>query len=164
MGITKWSVYQIIILLLLVVLAFLAERFNQVIAIQPSNNEQVTFIPMLVTISFVVLVIFLSSLFFYFQTKKSNTFLCHPLWNKMPLIIPVVFSVILIIMLALYMMTSLQAQRWYMYVIIYFSLFTANLFVLSIVNKMDNQHSLSVKVKYAGAATAFLILVILYVI
>ncbi|MGP4073539.1 hypothetical protein ACTWQB_13395 [Piscibacillus sp. B03] len=164
MRITKWSVYQIIILLLLVVLAFLAERFNQGIAIQPSQNEQFTIISMVIIVTFTMTVIFFSSSFYYFQAKKSNTFLRHSLWNKMPLIIPVVFSVLIIVMLALYMMTSLQDQRWFMYVIIYFSLFAANLFVLSIVNKVNESSSLLLKIKYSGAATALFILVVLFVV
>ena len=47
----------------------------------PSNT--VNTVQMLMTLLFIIAVIGLFSLLMFFQSKKSNTLLLHPIWKKM---------------------------------------------------------------------------------
>ncbi|ASK61604.1 hypothetical protein CFK37_05195 [Virgibacillus phasianinus] len=84
---SRWTLFQGIIIILLVVLAFIADIYKKDIAVPFSSSTEVN-IPMLMTFLFIVVVIGSLSLILYFQTKKSDTFLKHPLWDKMHILMP----------------------------------------------------------------------------
>ncbi|WP_277674572.1 hypothetical protein [Piscibacillus halophilus] len=161
---SRWTFYQCLIIIALIILAFIVDQFSQDIAIPVSSSEDETITPMLMTLLFISIVVGLCSLWMYFQTKKSSTFLQHQFWDKMPGIITVIFSVTLIIFLTLFMLTPLQDQRWFMYVMIYYFLYMINLLVLSVIHVSKKELPNPNKILYSGITTVFALFVIIFFI
>lgn len=161
---SRWTLFQSIIVIFLIVLAFIADMFKKDIGVSISSSNEIN-IPMLMTFLFIVLIIGLISLFLYFQTKKSNTFLKHRLWDKMHIILPAVFIVSLIVIFSFFLIDPLsditQSNRWIMYVLIYYILFLINTLVLAIIHKAKkNTISNENKVAYSFVWTSLGLIVI----
>ncbi len=71
---------------------FIADLFKTEIAIPASESMEANGSEVM-TFLFIIAVIGLLSLLMYFQTKKSHTFLKHPLWDKMYILMPVLFAI-----------------------------------------------------------------------
>ncbi len=132
----RWTLFQGIIIISLAVLAYIADLFKTEIAIPASSSMEVSG-SMLMTFLFITAVIGLLSLLMYFQTKKSHTFLKHPLWDKMYVLMPVVFAVSFVLIFFLIDSVSdfIENHRWIIYIMIYYMLFLINIIVLSFIHK-----------------------------
>ncbi|TMN22959.1 hypothetical protein FH966_08765 [Lentibacillus cibarius] len=154
--------------MLLVVLAYIADMFKKDIGV-PFSSTDVINIPMLMTALFLVIVIGLFSLMMYFQTKKSDTFLRHSLWDKMYIIMPVIFGISVIIVFILFLTGPLsevtQINRWIIYALIYYILFLINATVLAIVhNAKKNTISNENKIGYSFVWTSLGLLVVIFIL
>ncbi len=154
--------------MLLVVLAYIADMFKKDIGVQFSSTDVIN-IPMLMTALFLVIVIGLFSLMMYFQTKKSDTFLRHSLWDKMYIIMPVIFGISVIIVFILFLTGPLsevtQINRWIIYALIYYILFLINATVLAIVhNAKKNTISNENKIGYSFVWTSLGLLVVIFIL
>src|SRR5690625_4476294 len=113
--------------------------FKKDIAVPFSTSAGIN-MPMVMTFLFMAVVIGLLSLLMYFQTKKSNTFLKHPLWEKMYVLMPALFILSLIVIFAFFLIDPLSSlaenNRWIIYVLIYYTLFLVNVMVLAIIHKV----------------------------
>ncbi|MEK4300697.1 hypothetical protein MKY30_15155 [Oceanobacillus sp. FSL W8-0428] len=89
---SRWTLFQGIIIISLAGLAFIADLFKTEIAIPASESMEANGSEVM-TFLFIIAVIGLLSLLMYFQTKKSHTFLKHPLWDKMYILMPVLFAI-----------------------------------------------------------------------
>lgn len=93
----------------------------------PFSSTDVINTSVLMTSLFLVVIIGLFSLMMYFQTKKSDTFLRHRLWDKMYIIMPVIIILSLVVVLIFFLAGPLseitQSNRWVIYVLIYYILF-----------------------------------------
>lgn len=123
--------------------------------------------PMVMTFLFMAVVIGLLSLLMYFQTKKSNTFLKHPLWEKMYVLMPALFILSLIVIFAFFLIDPLSSlgenNRWIIYVLIYYTLFLVNVMVLAIIHKVKkNTISNGNKIKFSFVWTTLILFVILF--
>ncbi|WP_040982854.1 hypothetical protein [Oceanobacillus jeddahense] len=78
MLLSRWTLFQWITIIFLEVFAFLADMFRTEVTIPISSGTE-TNGSMVIAFLFLVAVIGLLSLLMYFQTKKSSTFLKHPL-------------------------------------------------------------------------------------
>ncbi|PAV31617.1 hypothetical protein CIL05_02880 [Virgibacillus profundi] len=165
---SRWTLYQAVIIILLVVLSFIADIFKEEIAI-PFSSSMETNTPMLITFLFVVTVIGLLSLLMYFQTKKSDTFLKHPLWDKMHILMPFLFVISLIVIFSFFLIEPLsdlvQNNRWMIYVLFYYVLFLINATVLSIIHKTNrNRISNENKVKFSFVWTSLALFLIIFIL
>lgn len=137
---SRWTFYQILTLIFLVGLPFLAEIFNQSISIPVGVSVVSTMGPMLMTILFLALVLGGFNLFLFLQSRKSTTFLSHPAWEKMHILLILMGVTSLIIFLSAFFMSPLnevlQNARWGVYLILYYFLFIFNLIVLSLIHKV----------------------------
>lgn len=164
MFLSRWTLFQGIIIILLVILAFIADIFKSDAAIPiNSNNEPHSF--MLWMILFFIVVNILLSLIMYFQTKKSETFLMHRLWDKAHILMPVLFVLSLIVIMVLFIFDPInqliQVNRWIMYLLLYYLLFLFNLIILAIVNKVKgNTTSNGNKIKISFVWTSVILLIV----
>lgn len=164
MFLSRWTLFQGIIIILLVILAFIADIFKSDAAIPiNSNNEPHSF--MLWMILFFIVVNILLSLIMYFQTKKSETFLMHRLWDKAHILMPVLFVLSLIVIMVLFIFDPInqliQVNRWIMYLLLYYLLFLFNLIILAIVNKLKgNTTSNGNKIKISFVWTSVILLIV----
>lgn len=134
---SKWSFFQGIIILCFIFLTFIAEFVSNNISTLMSSSSVVS---MLMVLTFILIVSSLISLFLIFQSKKSETFLVHPLWEKMTIIMAFLFILSIILFISASLFTSLNemilSSRWILYIIIYYFLFLMNIFVLSLIHKL----------------------------
>ncbi|SFB08001.1 hypothetical protein SAMN04488072_106236 [Lentibacillus halodurans] len=165
---SRWTLFQGFIITLLVVLAFMADIFKKDIGIPFSSTNAIN-TSMLMTCLFLVVTIGLLSLLMYFQTKKSGTFLKHRLWDKMYIIIPVVFAISLVVVFIFFLAGPLsevtQSNRWIVYVLIYYILFLINATVLAIIHKAkQNTISNENKVTYSFIWTSLGLVVVIFML
>ncbi|PTY85273.1 hypothetical protein, partial [Heyndrickxia sporothermodurans] len=85
---SRWTIYQCIVVLFLVILLFIVEMFKSYFSVSLSLNGTSTIIPLLLTFLFIILVVGCSRLLMIFQTKKSTLFLTHRIWMKMYILTP----------------------------------------------------------------------------
>ena len=133
MMLSKWTFFQMLVIVGLGVVAFVAEQFSSKIAVPSiSANQQG-----ILTLSFILIVVGLLSLLLFFQTKKSETFLVHRLWQKMPILLLIILSVSIVAMIALVnpITELVERFRFVLYVIIYYIIYLTNLLVVSFVHK-----------------------------
>lgn len=133
------------------------------------SSVDIVNIPMLITAFFIVITIGLCSLFMYFQSKKSSTFLKHRLWDKMYIIMPVIIGIFLIIIFILSLIGPLndmtQSDRWMLYVFFNLTLFLINVTVLAVVHKVKKDSvSRENKITYSFAWTSLGLLVIIFIL
>lgn len=161
---SRWTFFQGIIVIALIILSFIADLFKQAIVTPMSSS---TVIPMLIIMIFIILVISLNSLLMIFQTKKSNTFLLHPLWKKMNILMIIIIILSIIAFINAFLFSSLseliQNNRWLFYLILYYFLFLTNVLVLSIVHKtIDRNISSEKKIELSFLWTVFVLFVIIF--
>jgi hypothetical protein len=165
---SRWTLFQSVIVLLLGVIAYIADMFNQDIAITVSSSAGINR-PMLLTFLFVFVVTGLLSLLMYFQTKKSETFLKHSLWDKMYILTPILFILSMVVLFSFALIDSLIAivenNRWIIYLLIYYALFLINVIVLAFIHKVKkNAISNETKVEYSFIWTSLVLFVILFIL
>ncbi|MFB9974699.1 hypothetical protein FPQ10_12420 [Allobacillus sp. SKP2-8] len=84
----KWSIYQVIVVITLIVGAVIFEQLDVDLHYQMGDSMGMVTSQLLVMTGF-LFISGLMCLFFLFQTKKSQTFLQHPAWKKM---LPIIFA------------------------------------------------------------------------
>ena len=162
---SKWTLFQVATLFCMMLIVFIAEFFSDEISTAFTSG---TFASSSLVISFIVLGSSLISLFLIFHSKKSNRFLSHPLWNKMPILITIFFTLSFIVFMVAFFIFSLAdfilVNRWFLYVLAYYFLFLLNIFVLSIVHKMKEELSKERKIELSFIFTIVgLVLLIFFI-
>lgn len=162
---SKWTLFQAATLFCMMLIVFIAEFFSDEISTAFTSG---TFASSLLVISFIVLGSSLISLFLIFHSKKSDQFLSHPLWNKMPILIIIFFTLSFIIFMIAFFAFSLETfilvNRWFLYVLAYYFLFLLNIFVLSIIHKIKKELSKERKIELSFIFTVLgLILLIFFI-
>lgn len=96
MKLSRWTLFQIITISFLLAAGYALSYYRENISNQIVNNVPITLI---ISLSIIFGAVVCTSLLFYFQTKKSSTFLIHPLWKKMHVLvgINILVSMILVI-------------------------------------------------------------------
>jgi len=161
---SRWTFFQGVVVLSLVSFSILMDLFKEEISTQMSSSTVIT---MILTLVFITLVISLFSLLMIFQTKKSKTFLLHPIWEKMPIIISFFMVLSVIIFISSFLLFPLdgviQNSRWILYIIIYYFLFLIKILVLSIVHKKAKRStSNEKKIELSFVWTVFLLFVFVF--
>lgn len=163
MKISKWTFFQGGVLSGMVAMVFIFEIFSTQISTAISLEPMVSF---LFVLTFIVVGCSLISLFLIFHSKKSDRFLSHPLWNKMGGLIVLVFALSAVLIISAFVFTSLTdfitTNRWLLYGIVYYFLFLANLFVLSIVHKVKKHVSTETKIELSFLWTVTSLVVLLF--
>lgn len=77
----KWSIYQVIVVITLVISAIIFNQLDVDLHYQIGDSMGMVTSQLLVMIGF-LFISGLMCLIFLFQTKKSQTFLQHPAWKK----------------------------------------------------------------------------------
>lgn len=165
--ISRWSFFQIIVVLLLISSMFVADIFNQNISTPMGSNQIVLPLPAYMTMLFIILIVGCFYLITIFQFKKNSIILSHSIWNKMHIITSVIFSVSLLIFITLAVITPLDEwiQKWrgLLYLIITYFLFLIYWFILSIVNKYTKNNTPKMhKIHYSFVGTALLLIIIIF--
>src|SRR5699024_1012426 len=165
---SRWTLFQVITIIILVVVSFIADMFKKDIG-ESFSSSNATNTPVLMTSLFIVLVIGLLSLLMYFQTKKSDTFLRHRLWDKMHILMPVLFVISLVVVFSFFLIDPLsditENNRWIIYVFIYYILFLINTTVLAIIHKAKrNTISNENKVTYSFVWTSLGLLAVIFIL
>lgn len=85
----------------------------------------------------------LFSLFMFFQSKKSDTFLSHPIWEKMHIIVSFLLVISIVVFISAFFISPLseiiQSSRWILFITIYYFLFLINILVLTLINKIKKK-------------------------
>lgn len=148
----------------MVILAYIADIFKKDIGVLPSLTNVIN-MQVIGTSLFLIIIIGLFSLLMYFQEKKSNTFLKHRLWDKMYIILPVIFLISFIVFIILFMTDLLNGNRWMIYVLIYYILFLINMTVLAIIHKVKKQTIPNEnKIGYSFVWTSLGLLVVIFIL
>lgn len=135
----------------------------------PFSSTDVINTSVLMTSLFLVVIIGLLSLMMYFQTKKSDTFLRHRLWDKMYIIMPVIIILSLVVVFIFFLAGPLseitQSNRWVIYVLIYYVLFLINATVLALIHKAKKDTiSNENKIGYSFVWTSLGLLVVIFIL
>ncbi len=135
----------------------------------PFSSSDVINTSVLMTSLFVVVIIGLLSLVMYFQTKKSDTFLRHRLWDKMYIIMPVIIILSLVVVFIFFLAGPLseitQSNRWVIYVLIYYVSFLINAAVLALIHKAKKDTiSNENKIGYSFVWTSLGLLVVIFML
>lgn len=163
---SRWTLFQGAVVLSLLIFSITLDLFKENISTLMSSNSVM---PMLLTLVFITIVISLFSLYMIFQTKKSNTFLLHPIWKKMHIIISFIMVISIIVFISAFLLFPLdqvvQNSRWLLYIIIYYFLFLMNILVLSIVHKTIRRNASNErKIELSFIWTLFLLFVIIFLL
>ncbi|KYD11502.1 hypothetical protein MXL46_04395 [Heyndrickxia sporothermodurans] len=167
---SRWTIYQCIVVLFLVILLFIVEMFKSYFSVSLSLNGTSTIIPLLLTFLFIIIVVGCSSLLMIFQTKKSTLFLTHRIWMKMYILTPLllILSITFFITAALASINFqefMQEQRWTLYVFICYFIFMMNLFVLSVIHKIKGESiSKEAKIKASYLWTSLILFIIIFML
>lgn len=165
---SRWTLFQSVIIISLVVLAVLADLFKTEIAVPFSSSGDIS-AQGLMTLLFIVVVVGLLSLIMYFQTKKSDTFLKHPLWDKMHILMPFFFIISLVVIFSIFLIDPLsgfvQNNRWLIYILLYYVLFLINVIVLAFIHQAK-KHTISNgnKIKYSFIWTSLGLFLVIFII
>ncbi|MGJ9460634.1 hypothetical protein [Oceanobacillus sp. CF4.6] len=139
----KWSLYQILMISLIVVSMWSLEYISGNRTTQPMSGEWTAVNSAYGTFFIVALVVTFFYLIFLFEAKKEKSFLNHPIWAIMPKISVIVgiLSTILFIIGGTIgpVMTWVEQWRSLLYVFFVYFLFLIFLFIFSIEHK--NQRS-----------------------
>ncbi|MUV38942.1 hypothetical protein JNUCC1_02814 [Lentibacillus sp. JNUCC-1] len=165
---SRWTLFQGLIVALLIGFAFIAEMFKEDIGIPFSSTDPVP-TPVLTTSMFLIVTIGLISLLMIFQVKKSDTFLKHRLWDKMYIIMPVIIGISLILLIILFVTepfsTVIQNNRWMIYVLGYYILFLINAAVVAMIHKAKkNTISNESKIAYSFAWTSLGLIAVIFIL
>lgn len=130
---SRWTISQGLALAALIAFAFAADLFKYDFTSTKINPNQ----QLVLSLSFIIIVVGFVSLLFYFQTRKSRTFLVHRLWHKMHQVIMIILilSIIILIAAANPIMALVESFRVTFYFIIYYFVYLTNLLVLIFVHK-----------------------------
>ncbi|MDV2582777.1 hypothetical protein [Alkalibacillus haloalkaliphilus] len=135
----RYTIYQVIILVGLVFLAFVTEQLE---AVGVSDGSGI-FLYIIGLLAYIAIVVGCFSLIFYWQTKKSETFLIHPIWEKMPVLITIVFFLSAVVQMFLMVFGGGQElvseHRGFMYLIIYYFIFLLNIMGVTMVYKTSRR-------------------------
>jgi len=166
---SRWTFYQIITLLFLGGVPFLAEIFNQSISVPVGVSAVNTMGPMLMTILFLALILGGFNLFLFLQSRKSTTFLSHPAWEKMHVLLILIGGISLIIFISAFFMSPLnevlENTRWGVYLILYYFFFIFNLIVLSLIHKVKKDSIANErKVRFLFIVSLLILIFTIYII
>ncbi|KQU21873.1 hypothetical protein ASG65_21490 [Bacillus sp. Leaf13] len=165
---SRWTFLQGIIVIILGILAFITDYFKKDMATSNPSNT-VNTVQMLMTLLFIISVIGLFSLLMFFQSKKSNTFLLHPIWKKMHIIVSFLLVISIVVFISAFFISPLseviQSSRWILFITIYYFLFLINILVLTLINKIKkNTISNAKKIKSSFIWTVLLLFVTIFFI
>jgi len=166
MKLSRWTLFQIITISFLLAAGYALSYYRENISNQIVNNVPITLI---ISLSIIFGAVACTSLLFYFQTKKSSTFLIHPLWKKMHVLvgINILVSMILVIFLSVFspMFEIVERRPWILSILGYYFLFNFNLFILSVLHRFGNSKSSpEKKVEYGFFGTLLSALIILFLL
>lgn len=161
---SRWTFFQIIIIFFLLALAYTLDYFKEILT-ELSVDRNLAF--MLLYFSFIIVVVACANLFLVLQTKKSSTFLIHPLWRKMHVIISFIFLVSMITLISLFVFTPIyeivQRRPWLLFLVGYYFLFLFNLLILCFIHRFENKATTrEKKIERSFFGTILLLLVVLY--
>ena len=165
---SRWTLFQGLIIAVLIALAFIADLFKTDISASFSSSNEVDATKLIILL-FIIVVIGLLSLLMYFETKKSKTFLKHSLWDKMHMIMLFFFVISLVIIFSVFMIdpfsSMVQNNRWFIYILLYYVLFLINVIVLAFIHRSRKQTiSNENKIKYSFIWTSISLIVIIFLI
>lgn len=165
---SRWTFLQSIIIVLLVIIAVIADMFKKNIAV-PFSSANIINKQLLMTSLFLIIIIGLLNLLMYCQVKKSDTFLKHKLWDKMYIILFVIFFISLIVIFSLLLTGPLsdltQINRWLIYALLYYILFLINVTVLAFIHKakkntIPNENKIGYSFVWTSVGLLFVIFVL----
>ncbi|WP_047980952.1 hypothetical protein [Ornithinibacillus contaminans] len=165
----KWSLYQILMISLIVVSMWSLEYISGNKTIQPVSGEWTAVNSAYGTFFIVALVVTFFYLIFLFEAKKEKSCLNHPIWTIMPKISVIVgiLSTILFIIGGTIgpIMTWVEQWRSLLYVFFVYFLFLIFLFIFSFEHKKQRasqQSQKSIHISYIWTLILFFVLYFLF--
>lgn len=145
----KWSLYQILMVFLIIVSMWLLEYTSENTSNQPVSEGWTAVNSAFDTFFIVALVVTFFYLIFLFEAKKEKSFLNHSIWSVMPKICIAIgiLSVILFIIGGTMgpIMTWVEQWRSLLYVFLVYFLFLIFLFIFSLEHKKQRSSQQSEK-------------------
>ncbi|PWA10667.1 hypothetical protein DCC39_10890 [Pueribacillus theae] len=161
----KWTFFQIITLLFLVIAMFCADLYKKDIAVPMSSNSYLIFKPIFLAMLFIIIVVGCFYLITIFQNEK-KTIMSHPIWSKMHIISLLIFGISTFIFIVLAITSPLaewvQEWRWILYFIICYFLFLIYWLVLSIINKYSTSITTKKKIHLSYLTTVLILFFIIF--
>ncbi|KGP89993.1 hypothetical protein N780_07780 [Pontibacillus chungwhensis BH030062] len=166
---SRWTLWQTILIGMLGMLAFVAEQFNQVIAVPMISSHAHSLLPAILTILFLALIVGIFSLIIRLELKKNPTIFTSRFWDKAPLILIIFLVLSLVLYITGFMMDPfrdlLQRYRLSLYLILYYFLLLVNLLVLATVQKVKgNTISGEKKIGMSFFGTMLFLVVTIFII
>lgn len=162
----KWSLYQIIMILLIVVSMWLLEYTSEGSTVHSTSGEWTTVISSYSTFFIVALVVTFIYFIFLFEAKKDKSLLNHPIWTNMPKISAIVgiLSVILFIVGGTIGPIMIWVEQWrsLFYMFLVYFLFIIFLFIFSFEHKRQRASQLSQRSIHISFIWTLLLFFVLY--
>ncbi|MBK3494928.1 hypothetical protein JFL43_08645 [Viridibacillus sp. YIM B01967] len=138
----KWTLYQVVVLVILSIFMAVVIQYRELFVVDMSASAGfMSFVPMLLQFVFIMVLVGCFSYILVFQSYKSETFLKHPIWMKMYIIIPGVLLLFTIVFITTVLMSNnvqnfFSENHWTMDVFIASCILLMNLFVVSVIHKI----------------------------
>lgn len=165
----KWSLYQVLMILFMVVSMRLLEYTSENRTVQSTSGEWTIVNSSYTTFFIVALVVTFIYFIFLFEMKKKKSFFSHPVWINMPIICVTVgiISIILFIVGVTVGPVMVWVEEWriLLYVFLIYFLFLVFLFIFSIEHKKQRysqQHEKTIHISFIWTLLLFFALFILF--
>ena len=164
---SKWTLYQLVILLLFTFLIVFNNLYSDILTKMFSFVEQWVPSTILMVFFTVIVVVWSTALFLYFQSNKGKTLFAHKLWRIMPAIMGVLF--LASFGLALYLFTtSLSSINptlfWLLDISIIYFIVILYLFILSVFIRYGKKDKPENKIVTSAHTTVLLLFIVIWVI
>lgn len=140
MKFSKWTLYQLLIILVFVVSLYFVNAFGASVAITGDTSNSGRVFKSLLTAGVLIALVVCINLIMYFQQKNYPNMLNHPIWSKMPILTFAVgfISIVLFLSLGTFgpLMEWIDHIRWLLYLLAIYFVWLFFLFVMSIIVKV----------------------------
>lgn len=145
MSFSKWTIYQFLVILTLIILLYLINGFGISIAITGDMSDEGRIFRSVLTAGFLIALVACIYVIMFSQYKKSPNMLNHSIWSKMPMILFAVgfISIVLFLSLGTFgpLLDWIEHIRWLLYVILIYFIWGFFLFVMSIIVKIKGSQN-----------------------
>lgn len=166
MNFSKWTLYQLLVILVLIVLLYLLNGFGISIAISGDTSGAGRVFKSLLTAGVLIALVACIYLVMFFQQRKNPDMLSHPVWSKMPVIIFAVGFVSIVLFLSLGtfgpLMDWIDHLRWLLYVLVVYFIWLFFLFVMSIIVKIKRSQDRILDLTFAWTCIVLLVSIFIF--
>ncbi|GGK08254.1 hypothetical protein GCM10007063_33310 [Lentibacillus kapialis] len=166
MSFSKWTIYQFLVILTLIILVYLVNGLGISVAITEDTSNEGRIFRSILTAGFLIALVACIYVIIFCQHKKRPNMLSHSIWSKTPTILFAVgfISIVLFLSLGTFgpLLDWIEHVRWLLYVILIYFIWGFFLFVMSIIVKIKGSQNRVIEHTFVW--TCLILLVFIFII